>query len=90
MNLIDDSTLINELKKIKYNPIDVFHFGLDKKNIKNKYKGFGVLTKPEDKKKYLGILFNSDIFNHVSPTNKNLYTVLVGGENQKILCTEKD
>ena len=46
MNLIDDSTLINELKKIKYNPIDVFHFGLDKKNIKNKYKGFGVLTKP--------------------------------------------
>ena len=86
MHLIDDSILINELKKIKYNPIDVFHFGLDKKNIKNKYNGFGVLTKPEDKKNYLGILFNSDIFNHVSPINKNLYTVLVGGENQKILC----
>ena len=88
INLIDDYTLIDELKKIKYNPIDVFHFGLNKKDIKSKYNGFGILTKPEDNKSYLGVLFNSNIFNHVSPKNQNLYTVLVGGENQRLLCKQ--
>ena len=59
---------------------------LRRKNIKNKKQGFGVLTKPSDSKSYLGILFNSRIFDYVSPKDKELFTVLVGGERQKHLC----
>ena len=85
-NFIDDRTLITELDKIIYSPVDVFHFGFEKKNIQNKKQGFGVLTKPSDGKSYLGILFNSRIFDYVSPEGKELFTVLVGGERQKHLC----
>ena len=85
-NLIDDRALIKELNKVKYNPIDVFHFGFKKAEVKNKIDGFGVLTKNSDNKKYLGVLFNSRIFSHVSQQGTDLYTVLVGGERQKELC----
>ena len=87
--LIWDNDLSDLLKLIKYNPIDVFHFGVNKKNIQSNIKGFGVLTKPSDRKSFLGILFNSQIFQHVSPQDKELYTVLVGGERQKELCSLK-
>ena len=84
--LIDDSGLFSQLNKIIYSPVDVFHFGFKKKNIQNKKQGFGVLTKPLDGKSYLGILFNSRIFDYVSPKDNELFTVLVGGERQKNLC----
>ena len=32
------------------------------------------------------MLFNTQIFNHVSPEDKELFTVLVGGERQRELC----
>ena len=85
-NFISDSSLVTQLNKIIYSPVDVFHFGFEKKNIQNKKQGFGVLTKPSDNKSYLGILFNSRIFDYVSPKDKELFTVLVGGERQKHLC----
>ena len=37
-NFIDDRTLFKELDKIIYSPVDVFHFGFEKKNIQNKNK----------------------------------------------------
>ncbi len=85
-NLIKDEHLIKELEKIIYSPVDVFHFGFLKSNIKNQIQGFGVLTKPSDNKNFLGVLFNSRIFEYVSPKDKELFTVLVGGERQKELC----
>jgi oxygen-dependent protoporphyrinogen oxidase len=45
-----------------------------------------LLTKPEDRKSFLGILFSSNIFSHVSAKDKFLMTVLVGGKRQKELC----
>ena len=85
-NVIEHKKLSNNLNKIEYTPIDVFHFGFDIKNIHNSKKGFGLLTKPSDNKNYLGILFSSQIFNHCCPKNKAFYTVLVGGERQKEIC----
>lgn len=84
--IISDEYLVSELDKIIYSPVDVFHFGFLKNNIKNQTQGFGVLTKPSDNKNFLGILFNSRIFDYVSPKDKELFTVLVGGERQKELC----
>ena len=81
--IIFDEDLSSILKKINYNPIDVFHFVFKKNDIKNKMDGFGILCKPSDKKNYLGIIFNSKIFPHVCPPTYDLFTVLVGGEKQK-------
>jgi oxygen-dependent protoporphyrinogen oxidase len=84
--LILDQSFIQVLEKVNYSPVDVFHFGFKKENIKNKDQGFGVLTKPSDLKKYLGILFSSRTFGHVAPAGCELFTVIVGGERQRELC----
>ena len=84
--IIFDNRIKKVLSKVDYNPIDVFHFGFNKKDIKNEIDGFGLLTKPEDRKSFLGILFSSNIFSHVSTKDKFLMTVLVGGKRQKELC----
>ena len=84
--LVFDDSFSKEMAKVTYNPIDVFHFGFYKKNIKKMKKGFGVLTKPSDNKSFLGVLFNSQIFKHVSSSDTELFTILVGGERQKELC----
>ena len=81
--IIFDDNLSSILKKIDYNPIDVFHFVFKKDDIKNNLKGFGILCKPSDKKNYLGIIFNSKIFPHICSPDYDLFTVLVGGEKQK-------
>ena len=71
--------------KNNYNPIDVFHF---KYCATEKYKipkGFGLLSKSDEKKTFLGILFSSFIFPNHSPNKSELITVLSGGEKQKNL-----
>ena len=89
--IIFDEKLSQTLKKISYCPIYVLHLGLEKQKIKNDISGFGVLTKPSDNKSFLGIIFNSRIFPHVAPLDKDLMTVMVGGTRQKqLLKTDKD
>ena len=83
---VNDQTLKNCLEDVEYVPIDVFHFGFNKIDVNNQSQGFGVLSKASDKKHFLGILFNSRIFSHVSPQEKELFTVIVGGSRQKELC----
>ncbi len=90
-NIIYDKKLSQTLKKINYCPIYVLHLGLEKQKIKNDISGFGVLTKPSDNKSFLGIIFNSRIFPHVAPQEKDLMTVMVGGMRQEqLLKTDKD
>ena len=87
--LITDSSLAEKLQNLEYVPIDVFHFGFDKKQIKNQVEGFGLLTKKTDKKHFLGMLFNSQIFPHTAPKEKELFTLIVGGSRQAKLCQMK-
>ena len=85
-DIVFDDNLKGVLSKVNYNPIDVFHFGFDRDALDVKIDGFGLLTKPEDKKSFLGVLFSSNIFGHVSSNKKFLITVLAGGDRQKDLC----
>ena len=85
-DIVFDDKLKNVLSKVNYNPIDVFHFGFDRDDLDIKIDGFGLLTKPQDKKSFLGVLFSSNIFEHVSINKKFLITVLAGGDRQKDLC----
>lgn len=86
--LVEDEHLSQELQSIEYVPVDVFHFGFDKKQVKNQVPGFGLLTKETDKKHFLGLLFNSRIFPHTCPEGKELFTLIVGGSRQTHLCQE--
>ena len=89
--IIFDKKLSQSLKKIYYCPIYVLHLGLEKQKIKNDISGFGVLTKPSDNKSFLGIIFNSRIFPHLAPLDKDLITVMVGGTRQEqLLKTNKE
>ena len=85
-DIVFDDRLKSVLSKVNYNPIDVFHFGFDRDALDIKIDGFGLLTKPQDKKSFLGVLFSSNIFEHVSNNKKFLITVLAGGNRQKDLC----
>ena len=90
-DIIFDKKLSQNLKKIYYCPIYVLHLGIEKQKIKDDISGFGVLTKPSDNKSFLGIIFNSRIFPHVAPSEKDLMTVMVGGTRQEeLLKTDKD
>lgn len=85
--LINNDTLEKQLQEIEYVPIDVLHLGFDKNKVKNQTPGFGLLTKPTDQKRFLGLLFNSRIFPHTAPEQKELFTIIIGGSRQPELCT---
>ena len=51
--LIEAGELSKKLKRIEYVPVDVYHFGFDKKQVKNQIPGFGILTKETDNKHFL-------------------------------------
>lgn len=87
--IVEEEELSQELQNIEYVPVDVFHFGFDKKQVKNQSPGFGLLTKATDNKHFLGLLFNSRIFPHTSPEGKELFTLIVGGSRQAYLCQEE-
>ena len=86
-DIIYDNKLSQALKKISYCPIHVLHLGLEKEKIQEDISGFGVLTKPADKRNFLGIIFNSQIFPHVAPIGKDLVTVMIGGARQEELLS---
>lgn len=86
--LIEAGELSTKLKSIEYVPVDVYHFGFDKKQVKNQTPGFGILTKATDNKHFLGALFNSRFFTHTAPQGKELFTLIVGGSRQAQLCEE--
>ena len=87
-SIIEDYHFKKALNSIEYVPVDVFHFGFKKEDVKNQKQGFGVLTKPSDKKHFLGILFNNRIFPHVCSNDNELFTVIVGGSKQGNLCKQ--
>ena len=86
-DIIYDNKLSQALKKISYCPMLVLHLGLEKEKIQQDISGFGVLTKPADKRNFLGIIFNSQIFPHVAPIGKDLVTVMIGGARQEELLS---
>ncbi len=90
-DILYDIELSQALKKVSYCPIYVLHLGLEREKIMEDISGFGVLTKPSDEKKFLGIIFNSRIFPHVAPLGKDLLTVMIGGARQeKLIMLDKD
>lgn len=89
-----DSELGNYLDKIYYPPVMVLYLGYDKKDIIQPLDGFGFLIPSKEKKKFLGALWSSIIFDNRAPENKASFTLFIGGarspelfsnDNQKLI-----
>ena len=81
--IIFEDEIKDTLSKIVYNPVGVFHFTFLKSDVKKDLNGFGILTKPSDKKNFLGVIFSSKIFPHICSNKYEIYTVMFGGEKQE-------
>lgn len=72
----------------------VLYLGYDKKDIIQPLDGFGFLIPSKEKKKFLGALWSSIIFDNRAPENKASFTLFIGGarspelfsnDNQKLI-----
>jgi oxygen-dependent protoporphyrinogen oxidase len=67
------------LKKIPYSSISVVHFGYDREDVKHDLNGFGFLVPSGERRRILGSLWSSSIFDGRAPSRKVLMTTMVGG-----------
>ncbi|QNL20836.1 protoporphyrinogen oxidase [Hyphobacterium sp. CCMP332] len=65
--------------EIEYVPVVSLHLGYKTSETVKVPKGFGLLNNKMADKKYLGCIFNSDIFPHTAPKGFRLFTLLIGG-----------
>ncbi|NOX64743.1 MAG: protoporphyrinogen oxidase [Chlorobi bacterium] len=81
--------LCDHLNKIYYPPVLVLYLGYDKSKITQPLDGFGFLIPAKEKKKFLGALWSSVIFNDRAPEDKAAFTLFIGGARSPELL-EKD
>ncbi|MBI4743711.1 MAG: protoporphyrinogen oxidase [Actinobacteria bacterium] len=80
-----ESLLIGELKKVPYPPVNVVIFGYPKNKISRSLDGFGFLIPSKEKRRILGCLWTSSIFNgQVSEGYVSLRTILGGARNPDV------
>lgn len=85
---------LEEIQKVEYPPLSVFHLGFKKDDIQHPLDGFGFLVPEKEQRNVLGALFSSTLFPGRAPADSHLMTVFVGGgrepelaqrESQKLL-----
>jgi len=74
-----DPNLTEHLNEIYYPPVLVLFLGYDKKVIKQPLDGFGFLIPSKEKKKFLGAIWSSTIFENRSLQDKAAFTIFIGG-----------
>ena len=85
-----DSELSNHLNNIYYPPVLVLYLGYDKKVIGHPLDGFGFLIPSKEKKKFLGALWSSVIFDDRAPDGKASFTLFVGGARSPELFSDNN
>jgi len=91
-NLIEnlDSDLTKKLVNIYYPPIAMVFFGMKKEKIRFNLDGFGFLVPSAEKRKILGTLWNSAVFENRAPAGYDLLTTFVGGSRDAELFEKSD
>jgi len=81
-----DRDLANELANIHYPPIAVVYAAFREEQVKIQPDGFGALVPAAEKKRILGCLFSSSVFEGRAPDGYHLFTVFIGGSRNAELC----
>ncbi len=91
-NLIEkiDTKLSEKLKSIYYPPVAMVYFGVKKENLKQNLDGFGFLIPSSEKRRILGTIWNSAVFENRSPEGFHLLTNFVGGARNAELFEKSD
>ncbi len=74
-----DPTLTRHLKNVFYPKVMVLYLGFNKKDIGQPLDGFGYLIPSLEKKKYLGAIWSSTIFENRADEETASFTLFVGG-----------
>lgn len=77
---------LEEIKKVEYPPLSVFHLGFKKEAVQHPLDGFGFLVPEREKRNILGALFSSTLFPGRAPADSHLLTVFAGGGRQPELA----
>jgi len=91
-NLIEnlDADLIEKLKKVYYPPVAMIFFGVKKESIVQNLDGFGFLVPSGERRKILGTIWNSAVFENRAPHEYHLLTTFVGGARSPELFDKSD
>jgi len=84
-----DEGLSELMKKVEYPPVAVVNMVFREQDMGFKERGFGFLVPEKEKRRILGTLFNSYMFEGRVPEGQVLLTSFVGGSRQpELVCME--
>lgn len=89
-SIAGEAALDKMLSKIEHAPVVSMHLTVPKESTDPNLKGFGILKLPPSPEKFMGIIFNSDIFPQSAPEGQALYTVMAGGISNPSLVKMTD
>ncbi len=85
-----DADLSAQLENIYYPPIAMVFFGIEKEKISFNLDGFGFLVPGSEKRKILGTLWNSAVFENRAPDGYHLLTTFVAGARNAEIFEKSD
>ena len=74
-----DENLSRRLNEIYYPPVAMVFFGVKKESVARELDGFGFLVPGSEKRRILGTIWNSAVFENRAPKGYHLLTTFVGG-----------
>ncbi len=77
-------------RHIEYPPIAIVAFGISKGAISNDLNGFGFLSPFVEKRKILGALWDSSVFENRAPVSRHLVRCLIGGMRNRHCLMKSD
>jgi len=85
-----DANLSEQLKNIYYPPIAMVFLGVKKESLRQNLDGFGFLVPSSERRKILGTIWNSAVFENRAPDGYHLLTSFVGGARNAELFEKSD
>ena len=85
-----DANFSAQLKQIYYPPIAMVFSGVKKETFEKKLDGFGFLVPSSERRKILGTIWNSAVFENRAPDGYHLLTNFVGGARNAELFERSD
>ncbi len=85
-----DANLSEQLRQIYYPPIAMVFFGVKKDSLAQNLDGLGFLVPSSERRKILGTIWNSAVFENRAPDGYHLLTNFVGGARNAELFEKSD
>ena len=85
-----DANLSEQLANIYYPPVAMVFFGVKKESLAQNLDGFGFLVPSSERRKILGTIWNSAVFENRAPDGYHLLTTFVGGARNAELFEKSD